>query len=340
MSNAALLGGGILDGLISAESQTLSPSDEPVKIPLSKIHRWKEQPRCYFSETSIDSLADSFKKHGFQGVLVVRPHPAIEKDFQLVAGERRWRAASRSDLTEVFCFIADLDDDAALDLALRENLNREDLSRLEETQGILNLIQTRFSINPEIAAEIINRAGRSNVTPVEDLGEEEANIKSVLDEFDIPFASFRTNFLPTLSLPEALKKAHLELGLSYNAAKALNRIKDSDTLEITINEVLEQGLSVAAVRELVAQKLTSVTSTTTNHNSSTESGERTGQGRKANAKKEKPGQCVLDLRDACSQLSKAKIRKKIESNSKLKSKVNRMLSNVQAMLCELEVIED
>ncbi|MFK8185455.1 MAG: ParB/RepB/Spo0J family partition protein [Phormidesmis sp.] len=332
MSNTALLGEGILDGLISSSSQIFG-ENEPVKVLISKIHRWDDQPRCYFSEESIASLSGSFRKHGFKGVLIVRPHPEIEGDYQLIAGERRWRAANRTEITEVFCFIASLNDEAALDLALRENLNREDLSRLEETQGILNLIETRFSINPEIAIEIVNRQGRSNVTPEEDLSEEETNIKSVLDEFNIPFASFRTNFLPTLSLPNRLKVAHLENGLSYNSAKSLNRIKDAETLDAAIAETLDGNLSVTAVRKLVEDKLSGLLSTKSNkfedkHKS------------KKGTIKNKPGQVLIDLKEVTTKLAKAKNRKAVEADSRLKNKLKRVLVNLETVLEELESSEE
>lgn len=235
-------------------------ADEPIVISLDKIHRWEDQPRQYFSEKSVSQLSASFRKHGFKGTLVVRPHPEIELEYQLIAGERRYRAASQAELVNVLCFVGNFTDAEALDFALGENLHREDLTKLEETLGILRLIETRHSISQEIAIEIINteghndRATRSNVTTSKgqgDISEEIILITSVLNEFGIELQTFRTAHLPTLKLPEPLKKAHLEENLSYLAAKAIARIKDPEAQEALLQESLSDSLSVRNVRDRV-----------------------------------------------------------------------------------------
>ncbi|PZO52444.1 MAG: chromosome partitioning protein ParB [Phormidesmis priestleyi] len=343
-SVGSLLGGGILDGLVSSDTQNFTASDKPASLSLSKIHPWEDQPRCYFSEDSIEALASSFREHGFKGVLVVRPHPFMEGDFQLVAGERRYRAAKQAKLINVYCFIGDFDDDEALDFALRENLNREDLSRLEETLGILNLIETKYSIDPETVVEIVGREGhgdklattRNNVTPGNGTNENLTAIVSVLNEFEIELSSFRSNYLPTLRLQEPLKTAHLEQGLSYLKAESLNRIKDEQTLLALLAEVLKENLSVRAVRNRVGQVLTTnaeagypkapIANGSRKKNKSTSS--HTGK------KKEKPGQCVLDLKDVVATLSKASYRKQIESDIKKKRKIQTALNNLKALLEE------
>ena len=343
-SVGSLLGGGILDGLVSSDAQNFTASDKPASISLSKIHPWEDQPRCYFSKDSIEALAGSFREHGFKGVLVVRPHPSMEGDFQLVAGERRYRAAKQAELINVYCFIGDFSDDEALDFALRENLNREDLSRLEETLGILNLIETKYSIDPEIVIEIVGREGhgdklatnRNNVTPGDGTNENLADIVSVLNEFEIELSSFRSNYLPTLKLQEPLKTAHLEQGLSYLKAESLNRIKDEQTLSALLSEVLKENFSVRAVRNRVGQVLT------TNPEAGSPKALIANGSRKKNKsasshigkKKEKPGQCVLDLKDVVATLSKASYRKQIESDIKKKRKIQTALNNLKALLEE------
>ena len=157
---------------------------------------------------------------------------------------------------DVYCFIGDFNDEAALDFSLRENLNREDLSRLEETLGILNLIETNTRLAAEIVVEIVGREGhgdklaanRNNVTPSDETSEGLASIVSILDEFEIELSSFRSNYLPALKLQEPLKSAHLEKGLSYLKAESLNRIKDEEILSALLAEVLEENLSVRTVR--------------------------------------------------------------------------------------------
>lgn len=343
-SVGSLLGGGILDGLVSSGTQDFTADNKPVPIPLSKVHPWEEQPRCYFSEASIESLAGSFREHGFKGVLVVRPHPSIEGDFQLIAGERRYRAARQAELTDVYCFVGDFNDEAALDFSLRENLNREDLSRLEETLGILNLIEAKHSISPEIVVEIVGKEGhgdkltatRNNVTPSDETSEDLADIVSILDEFEIELSSFRSNYLPTLKLQEPLKTAHLEKGLSYLKAESLNRIKDEKTLVALLAEVLKENLSVRAVRNRVGQVL-AINSEAGSLTLSTYGASKKGdESPLANTKKrkEKPGQCVLDLKDVVATLSKASYRKQIESDTGKKRKIQTALKNLKALLEE------
>lgn len=342
-----LLGGSILDGLVSStgsqDFQALAAGDKPVLIPLSKIHTWEEQPRSYFSQEAIDTLADSFRRQGFKGVLVVRPHPSIADDFQLIAGERRYRAAHLADIDKAYCFIGEFDDDAALDFALRENLNREDLSRLEETLGVLSLIETRYSINPEIVAEIVGREGhgdklsaRSNVTPSdsskEDFSQELADITSILKEFDIELSSFRSNYLPTLKLQEPLKTAHLEKGLSYLKAESLNRIKDEQLLLELLAEVLDKNLSVRAVRDRVGQVLSTDMPASSSSQSTAAASLKDSANASKKRRKEKPGQCVLDLKEVVLTLSKADYRKVIEADPKKKRKIQAAVKNLKALL--------
>ena len=346
MSNSvgSLLGGGILDGLVSSATQDFTAGNKPVSILLSKVHPWEDQPRCYFSEDSIEALSGSFRDHGFKGVLVVRPHPSIKGDFQLIAGERRYRAAKQAKLVEVYCFIGDFNDEAALVFSLRENLNREDLSRLEETLGILNLIETKYSINPEIVVEVVGREGhgdklsatRNNVTPSDDTDEDLACIVSILNEFKIELSSFRSNYLPTLKLQEPLKTAHLEGRLSYLKAESLNRIKDEQMLSALLSEVLEENLSVRAVRNRVGQVLTINPEAGSHKSSTADASEKNGRSLSANIgkRKEKPGQCVLDLKEVVATLSKASYRKQIESDTSKKRKIQTALKNLKALLEE------
>ena len=343
-SVGSLLGGDILDGLVSSDTQNFTDSDKPASISLSKIHPWEDQPRCYFSEDSIEALAGSFREHGFKGVLVVRPHPSIEGNFQLVAGERRYRAAKQAALMDVYCFIGNFNDDAALDFALRENLNREDLSRLEETLGILSLVKTKYSIDPKIVVEIVGREGhgdklaatRNNATPDDGTSERLANIVSVLDEFKIELSSFRFNYLPTLKLQEPLKTAHLEQGLSYLKAESLNRIKDEQLLSALLAEVLTENLSVRSVRNRVGQVLAINSEADSSETLIANSSKRKNESVSSNTgkRKEKPGQCVLDLKDVVATLSKASYRKQIEASTNKKRKIQTALKNLKALLEE------
>ena len=298
-------------------------ADEPVAIPLDKIHKWEDQPRQYFSEKSVSQLAASFRKHGFKGTLVVRAHPEIESEYQLVAGERRYLAANQAELVNVLCFIGSFTDEEALDFALGENLHREDLTKLEETLGLLRLIEARYSINQELIVEIINTEGhndrttRSNVTTSErtnDISEELQLIISVLNEFGIELQTFRTAHLPTLKLPESLKTAHLENNLSYLAAKAIARIKDPGTQAEVLQESLSDGLSVRAVRSRVQDMLKNPPEKTS----------------RPKTKSKKSGEELMELKAVATQLSKSK-NLILNDTAKMK-KVRRIVAQLKDLL--------
>ncbi len=315
VSNASseLLGGSILDGLIQTVPK-LRITDEPTTIPVNRIHTWDEQPRQYFSDESVAQLTSSFLKFGFKGTLTVRPHPTINNEYQLIAGERRYRAAKSAGLENVLCFVGEFTDEQALDFALGENLHREDLSRLEETNGILTLIQTRYSLEPEITIEIVNSQGRtsgSNVTPDES-NDELNNIITVLNEYGIQLQTFRTSHLPTLKLQEILKTAHLEKGLSFLAAKALNQIKDEEILSQLLDQVLSQNMAVRAVRELVRSALADKNSSQVEPDS--------------NAKSENS---IIELKTVVGQITKMK--KIIEADPEKMKKIKRVLSQLKSL---------
>ena len=109
---------------------------------MEKIVQSQLQPRQFFAKKSLDSLAQTFKELGFRGAIDV--HPLDNDTYEIVAGERRWRAAQRAALKEVRCIIDIYSDEEALEFALMENLRREDLSKLEETEGILNFMKSKI----------------------------------------------------------------------------------------------------------------------------------------------------------------------------------------------------
>lgn len=254
-SSFNLKGRGILAGLVSEPSRTSAPqaSDHAAAewIPVDRIQPGTAQPRQFFSQAGIDSLAKSFQKDGFRGALNVRP---IENGmYELVAGERRWRAAQQAGLREVRCIVDRYTDEEALEFALVENLQREDLSKLEETEGILNLIEVKLGIPRDRAISVVRTEGhsdkrsRSDVAPSDEL----IQIEALLAYFNIELQTFRTKNLRTLTLPEDLKQAHLEHNLSYSVALELNKIKDESVRQALLEEVLAQNLSFRDVKEKV-----------------------------------------------------------------------------------------
>ncbi len=144
-----------LDALFTDNAVDDIHGSAPVTLRLTEIEPNREQPRKTFDQNALNELADSIAKNGVLQPLLVRPMP--DGSYQLVAGERRWRASRIAGLTEVPVVIKELSDEQAMEIALIENLQREDLNPIEEAEG-LQLLIDRYGLTQEEAA---NRVGRS-----------------------------------------------------------------------------------------------------------------------------------------------------------------------------------
>jgi ParB family chromosome partitioning protein len=228
-------------------------------IPLERIQVGK-QPRYYFSQHSIELLAQSFRETGFQGTINVRPLDG--EQYLLVAGERRYRAAHLAGLVAVYCVVSEFTDEDALEFALQENLQREDLSKLEETQGLLDLMSLKLGLEQAHLIEIINREGRligknNDALNTEALSSELHQIAAILGSFGVRVQTFCTKHLKTLALPHEIKQAHLEKRLPYSSAIALSRVEDKDLRENLLNQVLSKELSYHDLQSILGQMLPS-----------------------------------------------------------------------------------
>jgi len=143
-----------LDALLSAGDET-APAGALQTIAIDRLQPGKYQPRTKMDETALNELADSIREQGLMQPILVRPVGGGR--FEIIAGERRWRAAQRAGLKEVPALVKDVPDNAALTLALIENIQREDLNPLEEAQGIARLIE-EFGLTHEAAAKAVGRS--------------------------------------------------------------------------------------------------------------------------------------------------------------------------------------
>ena len=129
---------------VSADVSETSPSSMTVKLEAIVVP--EQQIRRYFDPEKMAQLTASIKEHGILENLLVRPLPQQEGFYQLVAGERRYRAAKEAKLTEVPVTVKELTDEQALAICLVENLQRDDLNPVEETEGLLLLLSTRLKL--------------------------------------------------------------------------------------------------------------------------------------------------------------------------------------------------
>jgi ParB family chromosome partitioning protein len=148
-----------LDALLSGGNEA-APREALQTLAIDRIRPGKYQPRTRMDETSLNELADSIREQGMMQPILVRPVDGGR--FEIIAGERRWRAAQRAGLKEVPALVKSVPDQSALALALIENIQREDLNPLEEAMGLARLVE-EFGLTHEAAAKAVGRS-RSAVT--------------------------------------------------------------------------------------------------------------------------------------------------------------------------------
>jgi ParB family chromosome partitioning protein len=182
---------------------------------------------------------------------LVRP---LNDGYQLVAGERRYLAAQEVGLAEVSVTVRELTDEQARQYALTENLQREDLSPVEETEAILALLEIRLGVAREQVISLLNRMANEKRGVTDNAVRSEE--KQVVDEVFASVGrltpeSFRTHRLPLLNLPEDILEALRKGQIEYTKAKALAQVKDDLARAELLSEAIEPGLSLSGIRERV-----------------------------------------------------------------------------------------
>lgn len=165
-------------GMEALFSENETKGSQPQTLRLTEIFPNKEQPRTDFDDEAISALADSIKQHGVLQPLLVRPMPG--GGYQIVAGERRWRASRIAGLSEVPVYIKELDDKQTMQLALVENLQRENLNPVEEALGYRELMET-YGYTQEQVAKIVGKSRPAVANSLRILGLDEATLKLVRD---------------------------------------------------------------------------------------------------------------------------------------------------------------
>lgn len=211
-----------LGSLISSKPQTgtaiPSPHDGVHKVPLADVTPNMKQPRSSFPQEGLDELISSVKEHGILQPLVVMPKNG---GYEIIAGERRYKAAKAAGLTMVPVIIRDVTKQGQLELGLVENLQREDLNPLEEAEAYQRLVD-EFNLTQE---QVAKRVGKSR--------------------------SYVANAQRLRNLPEDAKQAILEGAITAGHAKLLLSVDDPNEQHKLLQEMLQQRLSVRASEALV-----------------------------------------------------------------------------------------
>jgi ParB family chromosome partitioning protein len=190
------------------------------EIEIGRIRPNPNQPRIQFSEESIDELADSIAERGVLQPILLRPHGDGE-GYEIIAGERRWRAAQRARLHTIPALIREIDEATTAELALIENIQREDLNAIEEAEGYRQLIQ-RHGHTQDGVAKLVHKS-RSHVA----------------------------NLLRLLDLPEFVRQSLLQGDITMGHARA---VATADEPEALTREIVAKGLSVRQAEERVRRE--------------------------------------------------------------------------------------
>ncbi len=211
-----------LEALLSARpaQESAAPAAERLRtVPIELLQRSPYQPRTHFAQDSLQELADSIRTQGIIQPIVARPL-GNGQQYEIIAGERRWRAAQLAGLHEVPALIHEIDDQAAMCLALIENIQREDLNPIEQAQALHRLLNEFSMTHAAIAAAV----GRSR--------------------------SAVTNLLRLLGLSPQVKRLLEQGSLSLGHARALLTLSAAKQIELA-EQIAKHGLSVRAIEERV-----------------------------------------------------------------------------------------
>ncbi|MBD2535548.1 ParB/RepB/Spo0J family partition protein [Nostoc flagelliforme FACHB-838] len=243
-----------------ARSESIDDNTAKFAVPIDKIVCNPEQVRRYFDIDKLATLTASIKEVGVQSPLWLRP----ERDgkYLLIAGERRYRAARNAGLIEVPALILNVDDASALKLSLLENLQREDLNPIEETEGILNLLSWQMDCTVKEVIALLNRKAHLDKKKVEWSDENTENvfrkqweiIESVfMTVGKLSPESFRVSRLPLLNMPidviEVLRSGQIE----YTKARAIATLKDKAKRASLLKKAIAEKLSLADIRDWIKE---------------------------------------------------------------------------------------
>lgn len=192
------------------------------KISIHEIRPNRSQPRKDFAKERLETLADSIRVHGIIQPIVIRP---VEEGYEIVAGERRWRAAREAGLKEIPCIVKDLNDRQGMEIALIENLQREDLNPIEEALAYESLMD-HYNLTQEEIAQAIGKS-RPHIA----------------------------NTMRLLNLDEGIQEMLIQNKITSGHARALLRLENAALQRKIAKEVAEKGLSVRETEALVTKIL-------------------------------------------------------------------------------------
>ena len=232
------------------EDQKETADLSETKIPISKLRPSPIQPRRIFEKASIAELADSIKSKGLVQPILVRPSESNPGEYEIIAGERRWRAAQVAQLHEIPAVVRNLDDVESLEIAIIENVQRADLSPIEEATGYKKLMEN-YGHTQEALSEIVGKS-RSHVANIIRLLSLPSSIQDMISQGSISAGHARA--IMNSAFPEQLADKIISENLSVRQTEALVKskkpvikklkLKDPDTLDLEKRLTEKLGLDV------------------------------------------------------------------------------------------------
>ena len=320
------------------DDEPTTPSNKSTNtIPIQQIKLAPTQPRRYFDPKKLEELSLSIKELGILEPLIVRP--LTNGNYELIAGERRFKAALLAGLEEVPVVIKEMDDDTVKQVQLIENLQREDLNAYEETIGILELLALRLNSTQDEVISLLNRMSKANRKQADNVrSHEEKKESKTLDDVIHPsddkkadnvirhevhdvvegiFASlgrlsaesFRTNRLPLLNLPEDIKEALQKGSIEYTKARAIAKVKEDVKRAPLLLAAIKKNLSLTEIRLLIRDIFAQEKADTT-----------------------------PSLKQAYKELSKQLGSSKVWDNPKKKKALEKLLNQIKVLLDEEQAI--
>ena len=214
----ALLGGAQSEAPAQEQESEVAASGTPRSLPVERVRRGRFQPRRVFDEDKLRELADSIAAQGMVQPIVVREVEGGE--YEIVAGERRWRAAQLAGLAEVPVVVRQVDDQAAMAMALIENIQRDDLNPLEEASALHRLLD-EFGLTHQQVAQAVGKS-RTTVTNLLRLLELDPAVKQLLEAGDLEMGHARALL--------ALKEGPLQLQAAQEVARKGLSVRETEAL--------------------------------------------------------------------------------------------------------------
>lgn len=246
-----------LKRFVFSSEQDLDTSSSPTWLSLNSIVFNSSQPRHYFDPQKLKELTESIIEYGILEPLLVRPIKNGSNQYELVAGERRYKAATLAGLTQVPVTIRSLSDREALTISLVENLQREDLSPVEETEGILQLLSCHLdTTRDEVVASLYRMRNESSGAVSQNVLTNEVGqtIQSVFKSLGLlSWESFITSRLPLLKLPSDILEALRKGQIAYTKAIAISKVKEPNQRTSLLTQSIEENLSLSQIREKIKQ---------------------------------------------------------------------------------------